>query len=417
MKNKLFFLILFILTCLSVTSQITTTTSSGNWDTPGNWTNGVPADGGTATVNQEMTLDKNVTIFDGNYTVTDAGKITDPNGGGEYNIDVRGTGYFEISGNVSIGGDLEVRNSAEFRLQGCDTMRIRGDVVFSNNTTITVEACAVLIIDGDFDLRNDNATTINGNVTVGGDLTSRNSAFIVGSGNIQTAGETEIRNSSSVFGSTTGCAGPCEYGSGIGLPIELLSFDAKHIGNENIEITWKTLSELNNNYFTLDYITDGENFVEIAEVEGAGNSQVIREYRHVFEHEAKEVIYLRLTQTDYDGQQESFDLIAVSKIARNEMQRHEELSAENLEIVTFPNPSRAGEINITASVTGGSEETSTISIHNLNGALIFQKTYTPEEISNSIRIEDNRVRKLSKGIYIISVLNGDEKSTEKYIVL
>ena len=38
----------------SVAAQTTITTTPGSWNTSGNWNNGVPADGGTATVSHML---------------------------------------------------------------------------------------------------------------------------------------------------------------------------------------------------------------------------------------------------------------------------------------------------------------------------------------------------------------------------
>jgi hypothetical protein len=66
-----------------LSAQTTTSISSGLWNTSTNWSNNVPADGGTANITRNMSLNKNLNINNGNYTVTDAGTIIDPVGGAE----------------------------------------------------------------------------------------------------------------------------------------------------------------------------------------------------------------------------------------------------------------------------------------------------------------------------------------------
>jgi|TARA_B110000503_G_C7162266_1_gene420185 hypothetical protein len=162
-------------------------------------------------------------------------------------------------------------------------MTFRGNVLFAQTASVTVESCAVLFIDGDADMQNSGAITINGNMIVGGNSTIKNSASIIGSGNLQVVGTTDIRNTSTIFGSNTGCdPGPCTFGVGGSLPIELLSFSAVLLSETAVEINWETLTELNNDFFILDYSLDGENFNEIAQIAGAGNSQTLKKYRHIF---------------------------------------------------------------------------------------------------------------------------------------
>jgi hypothetical protein len=49
------------------------------------------------------------------------------------------------------------------------------------------------------------------------------------------------------------------------LPIELLNFNAVPDG-ENVDITWETKTEVNNNYFTVERSQDGHNFTELTKV-------------------------------------------------------------------------------------------------------------------------------------------------------
>ncbi|MBR9831648.1 T9SS type A sorting domain-containing protein [bacterium] len=389
----------------SVTAQTTITTTPGSWNTSGNWNNGVPADGGTATVSHNMTLNKNLNINNGNYTVTDAGKITDPSGGTDYDIDVRGTGTFTVSGNVVIGGDLEVRNFGVFTLKGCDTMIVDGDVRFSNFAEVTIESCAVLYINGNLDIRNDNTTQLDGNVVVVGDLTSRNSAVIIGTGNLQTNGEVDIRNSSSIFGSTSPCSpGPCDYGTGSGLPIVLLDFSVSRISCQKIELKWVTGSEVNNDYFTLESSTDGKNFSAIARVNGAGNSSSTINYSYLLEME-NELTYFRLTQTDYNGAKEVFDMIALRP--QNGLNCQSVLTAK-----VYPNPGNGN--SLTLMVNGLSEGASEIRINDLNGAILYE-----ERISGygSKELKVNLLHPLKPGIYFLTLVNGEKSTSIKYIVV
>ncbi len=61
------------------------------------------------------------------------------------------------------------------------------------------------------------------------------------------------------------------------LPIELISFTGKYINNE-ILLEWSTLSEINNDYFSIEHSTNGYNFSEIGIVLGNGNSSIQNDY-------------------------------------------------------------------------------------------------------------------------------------------
>jgi len=93
------------------------------------------------------------------------------------------------------------------------------------------------------------------------------------------------------------------------LPITLVSFNA-HARNNYNEIFWATASEINNDFFTLYKSNDGITFIEIAKVNGKGNSNQMSNYN--FNDECtNEITYYKLSQTDFDGTTEFFDIIVV----------------------------------------------------------------------------------------------------------
>jgi hypothetical protein len=86
------------------------------------------------------------------------------------------------------------------------------------------------------------------------------------------------------------------------LPIELVKFEPKLKGN-NVLIEWATLTEVNNDYFTIQRSIDATNFEDIDFVDGAGNSNRLLNYQFVDETDFSEnLIYYRLKQTDFDGE-------------------------------------------------------------------------------------------------------------------
>ncbi|REJ84295.1 MAG: hypothetical protein DWQ44_06570 [Bacteroidetes bacterium] len=84
------------------------------------------------------------------------------------------------------------------------------------------------------------------------------------------------------------------------LPITLSEFRVKsHQGK--VQATWVTATEVNNEYFSLERSEDNQNYIEIARVQGAGNSTVKRNYAAEDAYPPQGLIYYRLRQTDYDG--------------------------------------------------------------------------------------------------------------------
>ena len=96
------------------------------------------------------------------------------------------------------------------------------------------------------------------------------------------------------------------------LPVELLSFTAKR-QNDLIVLNWTTASEINNDYFTIEKSYDMESWNNVSFIKGAGNSNELVNYE-ITDIENKEVYY-RLSQTDFDGKTETFNIISVGNTA------------------------------------------------------------------------------------------------------
>lgn len=94
------------------------------------------------------------------------------------------------------------------------------------------------------------------------------------------------------------------------VPIELIEFRGLSTNDGNL-ISWKTASEINNDYFTLESSTNGHDFLSLSVIEGAGTSSDIKEYSYLDEVEKAGIIYYRLKQTDYDGAYAYSDIIQV----------------------------------------------------------------------------------------------------------
>lgn len=95
------------------------------------------------------------------------------------------------------------------------------------------------------------------------------------------------------------------------LPIELVSFTGENIEKYNL-INWTCATETNNNYFRLERSIDGINWEQISILNGAGNSNISTKYSYKdFSFKGESYNYYRLTQVDFNGQEETFNIIVV----------------------------------------------------------------------------------------------------------
>jgi hypothetical protein len=94
--------------------------------------------------------------------------------------------------------------------------------------------------------------------------------------------------------------------------IELLSLTASEREDYNL-IDWTTLSEKNNDYFTLERSSNGVDFRPITALKGTGTSNVQRSYMYKDMNPMRGVSYYRLSRTDFDGTFKRSKVIAVKR--------------------------------------------------------------------------------------------------------
>lgn len=99
--------------------------------------------------------------------------------------------------------------------------------------------------------------------------------------------------------------GPCAV-----LPIELISFEGVNTDECNV-LTWVTATELNNKYFTLYRSVDGYSWVKINTTQGAGTVSTPSLYSYKDYSFDKAINYYKLTQTNFDGSSEVFNIIYI----------------------------------------------------------------------------------------------------------
>lgn len=101
------------------------------------------------------------------------------------------------------------------------------------------------------------------------------------------------------------------------LPIELLFLTGTHSDVGNL-LEWKTASEHNNDYFTIERSTDASYFEAIGLVKGAGNSETLRSYTYLDGSfsDAGNLVYYRLKQTDFDRTTDYSPIISIDLSAQ-----------------------------------------------------------------------------------------------------
>jgi hypothetical protein len=183
------------------------------------------------------------------------------------------------------------------------------------------------------------------------------------------------------------------------LPIELLHFNAT-CNNDGVLIGWSTATETNNDYFTVQRSTDLLNYVTVGVVEGAGNSNIIRNYSFKDESATNGTVYYRLMQTDYNGQYEVFSPIAVT------------CSNMPVDVVSiYPNPAQ-NELHVNINLSG--DDHGTLAIFNSFGQVVTTQTINAGKGFNNYTLD---VSGLAAGQYFVSVsLDTKVLPTQKLVI-
>ena len=99
------------------------------------------------------------------------------------------------------------------------------------------------------------------------------------------------------------------------LPVELLYFEGKEIGNSNL-LEWSTASEHNSDYFLVEVSKDGDSWESISNVEAAANSTQKIDYSTVHDFKEYTYHYYRLQQYDFDGYNKTYGPIGIDNNRR-----------------------------------------------------------------------------------------------------
>lgn len=181
----------------------------------------------------------------------------------------------------------------------------------------------------------------------------------------------------------------------IGLPVELINFNAKCI-NDIVTLNWSTASEKNFDYFEVERSSDAIHFSSLEKVISTGISNQIKNYEYKDSYPLNGINYYRLKQQDKGNTAAIFSNIVSSECAASK------------ELVQIYYSSTDGII-----VQSNSIESKNIffSIYEISGKLIYQENKYIEQGFSKFPLNFNN--KLAKGIYIIKAINSNHVASQK----
>lgn len=167
---------------------------------------------------------------------------------------------------------------------------------------------------------------------------------------------------------------------GTPLPIELDYFNVVP-KNGIVNLSWRTLAEVNNELFEVERSKDGIVWETVIRQKGSGNSNSPKHYSAIDQNPLVGTSYYRLKQTDFDGKTEVFGMVPI------------EIKVNEMKVNAFPNPTD-GKITLT-----NLEEQTEVYLKNLDG----RKLNIDFQRNGSTRTAD--LSSLKTGIYLIEIRN------------
>ena len=179
------------------------------------------------------------------------------------------------------------------------------------------------------------------------------------------------------------------------LPVELINFTATK-RNTEVELTWETASELNNDKFEIERSTDAKNWSVIGNKKGMGTTQSVNQYQ--FNDNSAltaSTIYYRLRQVDFNGAFEYSNMVKVNN------------NITSTDAAWFNANTESFNINYLTAQAGSVQ---VIIINNQNGQVVLNTYQSVSNGKNGLIIDANN---LKYGIYTIQTIQNQDSKTFK----
>ncbi|MBL4658577.1 MAG: T9SS type A sorting domain-containing protein, partial [Flavobacteriales bacterium] len=188
------------------------------------------------------------------------------------------------------------------------------------------------------------------------------------------------------------------------LPIELLYFQAElDEPNEEVDVSWETASEVNNDYYTLERSTDGIDFEFVTYVEGAGNSNHVLHYSTVDPDPLHGISYYRLKQTDYDGNFTYSDKVVIDNVFENQ--------EVQVNIAVYPNPNQG---RFSVQITGKENSEVLVIVMDMLGKEHYSKVVILEQGDYLLGIDLEG--RLAPGVYMVVGSSNNKLYSKKLVI-
>ncbi|MHA4810106.1 discoidin domain-containing protein [Flavitalea flava] len=183
------------------------------------------------------------------------------------------------------------------------------------------------------------------------------------------------------------------FGQSTVLPVKLISFTGRNINDQYVALQWATATEQNNDHFEVERKNpDGLYYRTIAEVKGAGNSEVPQQYTAEDHNPNPGLNFYRLKQVDLDGRFAYSPVILI---------RYDKQPAPLL----FPNPA-----STSFNVVAGLQPVKEVSVFDVSGRNVLRMLNGSGTSSVVVSCD-----KLTAGIYIVQIKTATQVYVQKLL--
>lgn len=242
-------------------------------------------------------------------------------------LDIQGMDILSAA-TVNVYGYVSIQTNNSMDIYG--TLNVLGGY-FEANSSITVQPTGAMILTNyskivsNASFSNEGYIFICGVccVEISGSVTNENTGTIAGTGGWNT-----VSGTTKNFGSWDPAMLWCSAGNDVGMPsaetcpetetlcnaiilsVTFGSFDVA-LQSEHALLSWSTVSERNNDYFSVERAKDNFNFTQIGVVDGSGTTDLEQLYSLADQLYEEGKYYYRLKQVDFDGKYEYSNVISV----------------------------------------------------------------------------------------------------------
>ena len=179
------------------------------------------------------------------------------------------------------------------------------------------------------------------------------------------------------------------------LPVQFSHFSGKWQNNQ-IKLEWGTNSELNNDFFEVEFSTDTKHFQPIKKIAGAGTTDEPQEYAFTHYEYIKGANYYRIKQVDYDGAFDYSKLIVVRTPIEDNIYLYPSFVYSDLNFV----------------LKDISDVDTDIEIVDMSGKIVYRQTIASGTLEGAIDVSD-----LTQGHYLLRLAGVEMPLSKRFFKL